>query len=382
MSKIKNIALILLLCALLAYLGYHIYYLLGGKQLKIYLYHKETFGIALISKKHTGSTKKQESLFISIALVNSRNKRIGFISFFPDTRFNKTSTSTIGDNLLKEDFQHTIQTIAKDFSLNIPYYIICDINDIANVIDLADGINYFLWKPDILNTEILPTGEFQLNGPLTRKLLQLDERSAYVKSLVGYRHYNILLNFWRERKEKWKIFQNKHIFQAALKNVKTNFSYRELSILSNILFSNDDWLPLFWEVPINKANNKFYIDKTATSYYLNDFKRKLNQKKIHYLNRTPTIEVRNGTDTPRLAQKFRRYLNHKGFQILEFSNADHHTYKNSILLDVNTNPFYLTSSAETMQVQRIYYAINRSLFTDLIFVIGKDYRKILNHLRE
>ena len=70
-----------------------------------------------------------------------------------------------------------------------------------------------------------------------------------------------------------------------------------------------------------------------------------------------------------------KLLSRKGAIVVEFSNADHHNYKNSILLDIGAKPFYALSLAKTLGIKKTYASVNKSTFTDVIFIVGADHQK-------
>ena len=301
----------------------------------------------------------------------------------PDTRLTTNDTQTIGDKLASGDIKTVLKSISKLLSVPVSHYVIIDEKKIPLLIDLMEGINFFIWQPDVLEKEKLPVGEFLMDGAVVRSYLNLSNNNEYSNLIRLQRYYNLLLNTWNLKGIKWNILKNKYIFEIITKHVTTNIISPDLYTLGESLFvSKKHWIPFFWEIPVKKEESSLFLNQEATVFYLRKFMEKINSAKNFYLEETPNMEIKNGTAIPNLAKKIREEYSRRGFKILEFSNADKNDYQNTILLDQSGNNFYLETAMNSLQINRSYHAVNKSNFTDIILILGKDYKTILNNIKD
>ncbi|HRP70047.1 MAG TPA: LytR C-terminal domain-containing protein, partial [Turneriella sp.] len=229
---------------------------------------------------------------------------------------------------------------------------------------------------DVLKDENLPKGEFVLDGSLVARLLNPPEKNEYTPAFKLFRYYSLFLNAWNQRVKLWPLLKNEKIFSLAVKNIETDTSASDLFFLSQHFATHKSWIPILMEVPVRRIKDAFHVDKDATAIYFRTLTKQVTQKEHPFLNDPPKMEVKNGTHVANLARTMRSELSRKGVQVLEFTNADHNDYEKTILLGTSGNAFYLESIARIIGVQKSYAAVNRSLFTDLVLVIGKDYNKL------
>ena len=344
-----------------------------------YFKKKKNFGILIASIKKE-SPQKNITRFVSVAIINPQTHFIGFVSFFPDTRLNENDIASIGENIALGEIKNTLQSVSTLLSTPIPFYITIDEDKIPFLIDIMEGLKYFIWQPDIIEKEKLPDGEFIMDGSVVSNYLNIQGSNEYTHLSRLQRYYNLLLNTWNQKQEKWKILKNEYLFKIITNSIKKNISNSDLYLLGDKLFNNDtQWLPYFWEIPVKKEDDILVMNQEATVFYLRKFIDKINSTKNFYTEQEPNIEIKNGTTIPNLAKKTRDEFSRKGFKILEFSNADKNDYENTILLDNSGNTFYLQTAINSLKVKKSYHTVNKSNFTDLILILGKDYQTILDN---
>ena len=211
---------------------------------------------------------------------------------------------------------------------------------------------------------------------MTRLISPPTNNNEYSPAFQLFRHYSLILNLWHHRKTKWEILKNPEILNLALGSVKTNLNAEEILFLGNTIWLEKNWMPLFLETPVKRIKDDFIIDTEATLFYLKSFKKILSDKTNPYVEMPPKMEVKNGTDVPNLARELRNKLSSKGVQVIEFANADHHDYENTILIDTGANPYYLETVARMISTEKAYHSVNKALFTDLVMILGRDYKKL------
>lgn len=88
------------------------------------------------------------------------------------------------------------------------------------------------------------------------------------------------------------------------------------------------------------------------------------------------MDIQNGAGIDNLAKKMRYTLTKKGIQVLEFTNADHSDYKKSILINTSATPHLTKNVSQLLGVDKVYYSVNKSMFTDMVLILGDDYKQI------
>lgn len=355
------------------FLGFLLYKFLHRTQVERYFSLRENFAILLAVKKSRELPKLQ---FLSVVLFYPETARLGFISFFPETKWH-TQEKPISVLFGEEGEENLSEKLSQILGVKIPFYVSITLNEISRFIDLVEGVPFFLPKFERQVGEIFPEGEFILDGFLVKKYLNPTIRAnEYTPAFLLFRHYSLFLNLWKYRQEKWEMLRHEKILPVALLGVKTNLPVRSIIFLGEQIFAKKGWLPLFLEIPVKRVGDDFIMEQEASALYLKNFRRQLSQKENPFLQEVPKMEIKNGTLVPNLARDLRANLVKKGISILEFSNADRHDYPHTILLDTGGNVFFLESLSRMLQIHRTYHVINRSYFTDLILILGADYKNL------
>ncbi len=371
-SIVILVAALAVIIALASLMGVLIYKYINRSQVEKYFADEQPFGV-LVTGVYEGQ-KTRSVRFLSIASVYPQTGRIGFISFFPQTRLEE-GKPTLAEAILTDGHEKTANTLATVLGIEIPFHFSVSVDDMVRLVDLMEGLPFYLQPSDRLAGEELPVGEFILDGLLTRRLLAVPEgKNEYSPAFQLFRHYSLLLNLWKQRRSKWELLRV--VLSRATAGVSTDLAMKEMMFLGDTLFAGKGWLPMLMEIPVKRVKDDFVIDTEATALYLKNYRRQLTQKDNPYLEEAPKMEVKNGTMVPNLARELRARLSRKGIQILEFANADRHDYPNTILLDTNGNVFYLESVSRMLGIEKAYHAVNRAHFTDAILILGADYKKL------
>lgn len=370
-NYIKVFIFITFFVLIFSFIGYQVFLFFHRSQTDVYLSKKETFSILIYGY---GNTKKYLN-HVSSVIINPATKRIGVISFYPQTRFSNDDLS-----LQEKYFKNNKRLIKKEISrlLNIDheYEIEYSIENFSKAVDLMEGVPFYLSKMDLTSEEKIPSGEFIMDGDLIQKYLNVEEKNGFSTALVLFRYYSVLLNIWENKEKKWNIIKDKRIFELMNSGVKTSLSVKELYSLAEKLSEDNTWVPVFIEIPLKREKDIFYIDVDSTALFVKKLINDINSKKNPFIENEPRIEIKNGTMIPNLARKMRYKIARKGLKVLEFSNADHHQYKKSILIDANANDYYLRSVARLLGIEKVYHSVNKTHFTDLIFIVGQDYKSL------
>jgi hypothetical protein len=333
---------------------------------------KDRFSIAFVV---TSANDEKKVQVVSVAQIFPTTQRIGVVSFYPAIRLKDNASSL--EQIYKAHGVGAINdTVSEFLGERVSIYFKLRDTALAHLVDVLGGIDYFLPAGELLKDENLPKGQFILDGSLVPRLLNPPEKNEYTPAFKLFRYYSLLLNAWNQRTRLWPIIKDEKMFAIAARDVETNASAHDLFVLAQSFATQKSWLPILLEVPVRRVKDAFYVDKESAALYFRNLTRQLTQKEHPFVNEPPKMEVKNGTHVPNLARTMRSELARKGVQILEFTNADHNEYDETILLSTSGNAFYLESIARMVGVRRSYAAVNRSLFTDLVLILGKDYNKL------
>ncbi len=354
-----------------AFIGYQAFVFLHRSQTDIYFSRNESFSILVYG---FGESRKDLN-HVSFVLINPQTKRIGVISFYPQTRFSNQETS-LQEKMFNNEKGSVKKEISRLLNISPKYQIEYDMKSTVKALDIAEGVPFFLSGVDLIKDEKIPTGEFIMDGEIVQQYLTNDGNNEFSPALTLFRYYSLALNFWQNKESKWKILSDEGVFSMLTEGIKTDLSQKELYSLAKHLFTDNSWSPIFIEIPLKREKDIFIIDVDSTALYLKKLMEDLNSPSNPFLDREPRIEIKNGTMVPNLARKVRSLADRKGLKVLEFSNADEHDYQNSILVDVNANYYYVQSVSRLLNIPRVYYSVNRSYFTDMIIVIGNDYKEL------
>lgn len=370
--KVRPVLLVAAAVALSIFAAIYVFKFFNRASVEKALAGREGFSMLFVV---TSAHDEKKVQVVSLAQIFPATQRIGVISFFPAIRL-KDDEQSLEEIYRGKGVSGVSSAVADFLGTKITAYVKVRDNVLAQLVDILGGIDYFLPSTDLLKDENLPHGQFVLDGSLVPRLLNPPEKNEYTPAFKLFRYYSLLLNAWHQRAKLWPLIKDEKIFALAVKNVETNTAAYDLYALAQHFATQKGWVPILLEVPVRRVKDAFLVDKDSASLYFRNLTKQLTQKEHPFVNDPPKMEVKNGTHVANLARTMRTELSRKGVQILEFTNADHNDYEQTILLGTSGNAFYLESIARIMGVQRSYAAVNRSLFTDLVLVLGKDYNKL------
>jgi hypothetical protein len=372
LKKLKPLLLIAFAITLAIFATVQVFRFFNRANLEKALNGRDGFSVLFVVTAG-GDDKKVQ--VISVAQMFPATQRMGVISFYPAIRI-KDSEPSLEELYRNKGVGAVSDALAEFLGDRIPVYVKVRDSVLAQFVDVMGGLDYFLPSSDLLKDENLPKGQFVLDGSLVPRLLNPPEKNEYTPAFKLFRYYSLFLNAWNQRSKLWPAIKDEKTFALAVKNVETNAAAYDLYFLAQHFANQKSWVPILLEVPVRRVKDAFFVDKESAALYFRNLTKQLTQKDHPFINEPPKMEVKNGTHVPNLARTMRAELSRKGVQILEFTNADHNDYDQTILLGTSGNAFYLESIARIMGVQRSYAAVNRSLFTDLVLVLGKDYNKL------
>jgi len=370
----KSLVIFIAISAVVVLAGWKGIQYLTRTPVETYFIEKDPFGILLICNEKI-KEREERVTFLSVATIYPKTQRIGFISFLPQTRMKE------GDPALEEkvNFSKTsdiAEEISSMLNINIPYFIKINVGGLSKIVDLIEGVPFFMWEPSLVEGEKLPLGEFTLTGAMVQHVLNPPVKNETKPAMDLFRYYTLMYNIWNDRVNKWNLLSDVGMFAIFFKLLDTNLMASELYTLAKKFSLSEGWHLTSIEIPVKRMENGFIADLDSTALFLKNFKRDLVDHENPFLTRMPRMEIKNGTEVNNLAKKIQNSVSRKGIVVIEFSNANSHDYKNSVLLDIAGNTFYHFNIAKTLNIGKKYALINKSSFTDMTLILGKDYEKI------
>ena len=370
----KSLVIFTVLFFIIVFASFKLFQYITRTPIDSYFKEKDSFGILILCKEKI-SEKEEHVRFLSVATIYPKTQRIGFISFLPQTRM-KQDEPTLEEKTNFSKPADVADEISKMLNISIPYYIKTDIENVSRVIDLIEGIPFFMSDQSLVEGEQIPPGEFVLTGSMVSQILNPPVKNETKPAIDLFRYYTLLYNIWNNRENKWNLVSDEEIFSLLFKMMESNLTSTEMFNLFKRFATTEGWNLISIEIPVKRIENGFLADLDSTALFLKNFKKDLTEHDNPFLTRMPRMEIKNGTDVNNLAKKIQNSVSRKGIVVVEFSNASSHDYNNSILLDVAGNTYYFNSIAKSLNIQKKYALINKSSFTDMLLILGKDYGKI------
>jgi hypothetical protein len=94
------------------------------------------------------------------------------------------------------------------------------------------------------------------------------------------------------------------------------------------------------------------------------------------------IEVRNGSGTAGAAERVTELLRRRGFDVVDFGNAERFDHPRTVVLDRIGRPEYAREVAAAFQGLPIESAPDSSLYLDVTVRIGRDLEEVLERADE
>lgn len=94
------------------------------------------------------------------------------------------------------------------------------------------------------------------------------------------------------------------------------------------------------------------------------------------------IEVRNGSGSAGAAERVTEFLRGRGFDVVDFGNADRFDHERTVVVDRIGRPEYAREVAAAFQGLPIESAPDSSLYLDVTVRIGRDLEEVLGRADE
>lgn len=371
---------------------YSLYYLLQynflGGRIKNYVEQKKPIAILLLGLDDSNGEKKTDTILIGI--FNPASKRFGIIGVPRDLKvkvetpmgFKTTKINTIYS---LNGPKKLLQTINKLTGLAIPFYASLDLSSLIKIIDLIGGIEVYIDQSMKYNDRSgnlyidLPEGVIKCDGYKAMEYIRFrnDERGD-----IGRidRQYEFLLNVVKNIFYKGNFLLNIKLIKIIYQHVNTNLNFNDILNLIKFTSSAD-----YNNVEMTKIPGQFvnlygidYIepDPKQIQKTLSDFMYKISIYKPDFMPEEIKVQVLNGSGKSGAAKITRDKLVRYGYNVVEFANAPHQNYENTLVLNTSGNMKKAIKVAQVLKNNQVYTKINKFILIDVTVIVGKDYQKI------
>ena len=271
--------------------------------------------------------------------------------------------------------------IASDYTMTLKK------KDAVRLLNLVEGVSHFVDQPVFLENARFqyPRGVRRFSGEqVLEYVLGREKTDRKKKELLAsidrlFRQESVVLNlFWR------LALYKKQVTSAPLKAfmadlIDTGMTDMELNSLAAFLSSGVHAGVL--EVPleaknVGKRDQLLQVkDKRARGLFQNYRDGLKSTNKPVY-----TMEVLNGTETPRLARRVKQFMRDKGPTVLSTGNYEYKPLPTTVIVDRAGNTFHAHLLARKTRTKRArVFFRRRAMLVNSTFILGNDFK--LKNLR-
>jgi len=102
---------------------------------------------------------------------------------------------------------------------------------------------------------------------------------------------------------------------------------------------------------------------------------KKEEKEQKFIPNTGQIQVLNGCGYSGAAEAVRNYLTLQGFDIIEFGNAEHWNYKETIVVARTNNIIVARDLGKVLKTNNVIQILDTTRMVEATVYVGKDYYK-------
>lgn len=272
--------------------------------------------------------------------------------------------------------------------LEIPFYYIISIDDLAKMVDLIDGLNLFIANPvDVKKGDdifLLPSGSVTLDGSKIKSYLRYKVEGESDSEKID-RNQKFLKSFLEKIAERKDYLITDEIYSFTRDMISTNLDRQAMGKFLIYLSDLD-----MDRLQYNKVLGvKRFVDNKELLFPHYDerlLKELVNQIEDYLVNIqslsekgiTFSVEILNGTDINGLASRTSQILKSFGYKISGLGNAtrkDGKEYEKTVILDRKGNPDAAKGLAALLKCEQWHSEADASLddTIDITLILGKDF---------
>ena len=311
------------------------------------------------------------SVFIFLQPIQ---RKCGMFFINPVSTFEDKKIETLG----KEALPFMIPKIEAITGLKINFYINMNDLTVTEVIDLFEGLPFYL---DTFST--YPSENFKRSSGLYifsgeelndyTNFIKRDDPLSYVNRINTQE--SLALSFYDRIKEKTEL--RKEWFEVLDKKMDTNLNGQDLYSLysyiknNNIIFSISE-MPgelildsdkKILKLIIHEENANFGFSKLASYLSSGDYN-------IGELART---EVLNSTEKNGLAKSVKSILNENSIKVLSVGNGWNTKENKTIIIDRSGSTEYSYKIGRLLGIKNVHHLINKEIGLDTTVLLGEDF---------
>lgn len=357
-------------------------------------YFRESTVAQLIESKDTISAivvenngDKTESIYL--CFYNSGTNKLAFIEIPARTRLkvdyeDKPVYDVISNIYFKGGISVVKKTIEKLTSSPFGYYVVYDLKDVEVLVDLIDGIEINnpnnLSYTDVDNKIFIKVqkGRVLLDGAKAKELLLFKYGPSGHQVMLE--NHRIFIESLLDRTEDLEtIFTHKKTFSSLDKNVKTNYTKKDMLVLINEMRKvNSSRLLLYRMFGKNiEIKNEKFITPVENGKWLQGrietVKKFINDEGPAPIGDEVNIEILNGSGNPGQAQSLRNFFLEYEFNVVHYGNALKNDYQKTMVIDRIGRPSLAKRIADIINCKEVYTRIDKTLLVDITIIIGNDF---------
>ncbi|MCB1142229.1 MAG: LCP family protein [Leptospiraceae bacterium] len=318
---------------------------------------------------------KQEKLVFSVFLfLQPEQKLCGMYFINPLSFFEKETIENLGPKASPT----MIQPLEKITGLNINYTLTLQDTHLAQIIDLMDGLPFYLDKYSLPAESNFKRsmGPAVMSGEEVLDLISiidpLDPLSYITRLNFQQSIFLSLIDRLNEKKE----LKSEWIKLLSLKT-SSNLSPEEFISLFDYLIGNH----LIFSIA--ELPGQLLIDEETKLSRLKIFEGSANEgfsRLVSYLSSgdynigdLARTEVLNSTETNGLAKSVKTILNENGIKVLSVGNGWNVNEAESVIIDRSGNTEYAYKIAKILGIKKVYHLINKEVGLDITVLLGEDF---------
>jgi len=289
----------------------------------------------------------------------------------------------------KSDPVPYVEKVSSILDTDIPYYVLIDISDFMNIVDLFNGIKIFIANPvellDLDNLVLLPSGNLVLDGYKAALYMEYDDSMPGTVEHIS-RRQKILQALFTKFGSNINLFDFKIFSYYLRENLKTNLKKDAVISFFKLFNSLDTDRIVFQRV---LGNTRQVGDKNLLfPHYEGKLLRETIQQTIVSLATTGivsadelniTMDILNATGQSGLAGRTSQVFKSFGYDIVRVANYSRKNLDKTIVVSLNSDISTAEKVANIIKCKKVsyepenYFDENLNNNSEIIIILGKDF---------
>jgi len=289
----------------------------------------------------------------------------------------------------KSDPSPYVEKVSSILGTDIPYYVLIDINNFMNIVDLINGIKIFIANPiellDLDNLVLLPSGNLVLDGYKAALYTEYDDSISGTVEHIS-RRQKILQSLFTKFGSNSSLLDIKDFSYYLRENLSTNLKKDAVISFFKLFSKLDNERIVFQRV---LGNTRLVGEKNLLfPHYEGKLLRETIQQTIASLATTGivsadelniTMDILNATGQSGLAGRTSQVFKSFGYDIVRVANYSGENLDKTIVVSLNSDISAAEKVADIIKCKEIsyepeiYFDENTNNNSEIIIIIGKDF---------